>query len=60
MVSKNKSLTELYDEIMRTGGPIESITQAIVYEWERADDDEPLVRQETKKINISFLKKDKK
>ena len=57
MVSKNKSLTELYDVIMEQGGPTGSITQAIVDEWERGDDDEPLLQQDTKKINISFLKK---
>jgi len=59
MVSKNKSLTELYDVIMEQGGPTGSITQAIVDEWERGDDDEPLLREETKKIRISFLKKKK-
>ena len=42
---------------MEQGGPTGSITQAIVDEWERGDDDEPLLQQDTKKINISFLKK---
>ena len=60
MGSKNKSLTELYDVIMEQGGPTGSITQAIVDEWERGDDDESLVPRETKNINISFLKKIKK
>ena len=60
MASKNKSLTELYNVIMEQGGPTGSITQAIVDEWKRGDDDEPLLRQETKKLNISFLKKVKK
>ncbi len=55
VVSKNKSLTELYDVIMEQGGPTGSITQAIVDEWKRGDDDDPLLRQDTKKIKLASL-----
>jgi|TARA_B100001971_G_C18037270_1_gene455711 hypothetical protein len=42
---------------MEQGGPTGSITQAIVDEWKRGDDDDPLLRQDTKKIKLASLKK---
>jgi len=57
----NKQLKAWYEAIMKRGGPKGVITQSIVDEWERGDDDDPLLMRDTKKINISFLKKtDKK
>ncbi len=55
MINKNRK--ELYDEVMRTGGPKGIFSQAIVDEYESAMKEEPKPELETKKIRISFLKK---
>ena len=55
----NKNLKELYDEVMRTGGPKGIITQSIVDEYHRLVKLESEPELETKKIRISFLKKRK-
>ena len=55
----NKNLKELYDEVMRTGGPKGIITQSIVDEYHRLVKLESEPELETKKIHISFLKKKK-
>ncbi len=50
----NKNLKELYDEVMRTGGPKGIITQSIVDEYHRLVKLESEPELETKKIRISF------
>ena len=56
----NKRLKSLYDVIMEKGGPSGSITQAIVDEYHKMVKEESGPELETKKIRISFRKKDEK
>ena len=56
----NKQLENYYKIVMKRGGPTGIFTQAIVDEYESAMKEETKPELETKKINISFLKKDEK
>ncbi len=53
----NKQLEDYYKAVMKLGGPKDIFTQAIVDEYESAMKEETKPELETKKINISFLKK---
>jgi hypothetical protein len=53
----NKQLEDYYKIVMERGGPTGIFTQAIVDEYESAMKEETKPELETKKINISFLKK---
>ena len=53
----NKQLENYYKAVMKRGGPTGIFTQAIVDEYESAMKEETKPELETKKINISFLKK---
>ena len=53
----SRQLENFYKAIMKRGGPRGVITQSIVDEYESAINDEFTPELETKKINISFLKK---
>ena len=53
----NKQLEDYYKAVMKLGGPKGIFTQAIVDEYESAMKEETKPELETKKINISFLKK---
>ena len=53
----SKQLENFYKAIMKRGGPRGVFTQSIVDEYESAINDEFTPELETKKINISFLKK---
>ena len=53
----NKQLKAMYEAVMKQGGPTGIFTQAIVDEYESAMKEETKPELETKKINISFLKK---
>ena len=53
----NKQLEDYYKAVMKLGGPKGIFTQAIVDEYESAMKEKPKPELETKKINISFLKK---
>ncbi len=53
----NKQLENYYKIVMKRGGPTGIFTQAIVDEYESAMKEETKPELETKKINISFLKK---
>ena len=54
----NKQLEDYYKAVMKLGGPKGIFTQAIVDEYESAMKEEPKPELETKKIRISFLKKE--
>jgi len=53
----SKQLEDYYRAVMKRGGPTGIFTQAIVDEYESAMKEETKPELETKKINISFLKK---
>ena len=53
----SKQLENYYKAVMKRGGPTGIFTQAIVDEYESAMKEETKPELETKKINISFLKK---
>ena len=53
----NIHIQEMHDQVMKQGGPTGIFTQAIVNEYESAMKEETKPELETKKINISFLKK---
>ena len=53
----NKQLKEMYEAVMKLGGPKGVITQSIVDEYHRLVKLESEPELETKKIRISFLKK---
>ena len=53
----SRQLENFYKAIMKRAGPRGVITQPIVDEYESAINDEFTPELETKKINISFLKK---
>ena len=53
----NKNIKEMYEAVMKQGGPKGIFTQAIVDEYHRLVKLESEPELETKKIRISFLKK---
>ena len=53
----NKQLKAMYEAVMELGGPKGILTQAIVDEYHRLVKLASEPELETKKINISFLKK---
>ena len=53
----SRQLENYYKAVMKRGGPTGIFTQAIVDEYESAMKEETKPELETKKINISFLKK---
>jgi hypothetical protein len=53
----NKNIKEMYEAVMELGGPKGIFTQAIVDEYHRLVKLASEPELETKKINISFLKK---
>ncbi len=53
----NKNIKEMYEAVMKLGGPKGIFTQAIVNEYHRLVKLESEPELETKKIRISFLKK---
>ncbi len=53
----NIHIQEMYDQAMKQGGPTGIFTQSIVDEYRRLVKLESERKLETKKINISFLKK---
>ncbi len=56
----SKQLEDYYRAVMKRGGPKGIFSQAIVDEYESAMKEETKPELETKKIRISFLKKDEK
>ncbi len=55
----NIHIQEMYDQVKKQGGPTGIFTQSIVDEYRRLVKLESERKLETKKINISFLKKEK-
>ena len=55
----NKNIKEMYEAVMKQGGPKGIFTQAIVDEYHKMVKEESEPELETKKIRISFLKKKK-
>jgi hypothetical protein len=55
----NKNIKEMYEAVMKQGGPKGIFTQAIVDEYHKMVKEESEPELETKKIRISFLKKRK-
>ncbi len=53
------NIQEMYDQVKKQGGPTGIFTQSIVDEYRRLVKLESERKLETKKINISFLKKEK-
>ena len=53
----NIHIQEMYDQVKKQGGPTGIFTQSIVDEYRRLVKLESERKLETKKINISFLKK---
>ena len=53
----SKQLENYYKAVMKRGGPKGIFSQAIVDEYESVMKEETKPELETKKINISFLKK---
>ena len=53
----SRQLENYYKAVMKRGGPTGIFAQAIVNEYESAMKEETKPELETKKINISFLKK---
>ena len=53
----NINIQEMYDQVMKQGGPTGIFTQSIVDEYHRLVKLVSEPELETKKINISFLKK---
>ena len=53
----NIHIQEMYDQVKKQGGPTGIFTQSIVDEYHRLVSLESERKLETKKINISFLKK---
>ena len=53
----NIHIQEMYDQVKKQGGPTGIFTQSIVDEYHRLVKLESERKLETKKINISFLKK---
>ncbi len=56
----SKKLENYYKAVMKRGGPKGIFSQAIVDEYESVMKEETKPELETKKINISFLKKGEK
>ena len=56
----NIHIQEMYDQVKKQGGPTGIFTQSIVDEYHRLVKLESERKLETKKINISFLKKGEK
>jgi len=56
----NIHIQEMYDQVKKQGGPTGIFTQSIVDEYRRLVKLESERKLETKKINISFLKKREK
>ncbi len=56
----NIHIQEMYDQVKKQGGPTGIFTQSIVDEYHRLVKLESERKLETKKINISFLKKREK
>ena len=56
----NIHIQEMYDQVKKQGGPTGIFTQSIVDEYHRLVSLESERKLETKKINISFLKKGEK
>ena len=56
----NIHIQEMYDQVKKQGGPTGIFTQSIVDEYNRLVKLESEHKLETKKINISFLKKREK
>jgi hypothetical protein len=56
----SKQLENYYKAVMKRGGPKGIFSQAIVDEYESVMKEETKPELETKKINISFLKKGEK
>ena len=56
----NIHIQEVYDQVKKQGGPTGIFTQSIVDEYHKMVKEESEPELETKKIRISFLKKDEK
>ena len=56
----NIHIQEMYDQVKKQGGPTGIFTRSIVDEYHRLVKLESEHKLETKKINISFLKKREK
>ena len=56
----NIHIQEMYDQVKKQGGPTGIFTQSIVDEYHRLVKLESERKLETKKINISFLRKREK
>jgi|TARA_R100001530_G_scaffold49890_1_gene37228 hypothetical protein len=56
MSNINKDIQEMYDQVMKTGGPSGVFTQGIVDEYNRLKKLTEAKELDNKKVNVQFIK----